>query len=362
MNTNNGAATVADAIVSGASAVTDLIKDDQDKIASAEQDLEQKQSAAAHDEAAKKSAAQQYSSAVANLKSAHASLKEKVLTAEQTEEEASAENQAADATARGGIVSVGDALKMMKQEARAAKQRKNAESDLFKYTMQYGAEVLSSGAQVVAEQFIGTMSGVGNSFGAKGVAALVAGAATGVVASADSPLVDIVADTVSGYIDLKEGVEVADGVEEKTIDGMEDEEAYARYMAGNAGGTPSDPYLDENGGNGFYDGAPKDFGTPGQGYSDMPADPGDGLRISEEDLDLLTDPERLTAEAEAQAAEQDAAQNSGPGGLLSSIAQSDIVKAATDAVLKNTGFEPSEEAEIPAVPDESEFNGLEFGA
>lgn len=359
-DTNGGGAVqaAADPVAAGLQAVSDALSADQKKVAEADASLTEKQRAAEAGESGAKSASQQYSAAVANLRDAHRALKEKVLTAEQTERDANAENQAADVTARGGVITVGQALKMMEQEKRASKQRKDAESDLLKYTMQYGGEVLSSGAQVVAEQFKGALDGIGDSFGVKGVAALVGGAAVGAVANADSPLADIVTDTLTGYIDLKENVEIADGVEEKAIDGMEDEEAYARYMAGNAGGTPSDPYLEENGGNGAYDGPPKDFGVSGQAYAETSADPGDGLRISDEDLDLLTDPERLTAEAEAQAARTE--QEAGSDGLLSSIAQSDIVQAAIGAVAKNTGLVP-DAPEVPDVPDEEEFAGLELG-
>ncbi len=350
-----------DPITRGVQAVADIVSKDQQNIAEDAKDLAKQAEVAERAEIERENAAHSYTASIKNLKRARDAMTKQVYDAEQTEKESGAEKQAADVVAQGGAVTIGEALEMLKNEKRATELRKKAEKQMFDQTLQYGQQVLSSGVAVVMEEAKDFFGGQRDAFGFKSVATLLSGGAVGLALSADSPLSglgNVVTDAVAGYAELKSSAELDDGVEEKSIDGLEDEAAYQQYMENNAGGEPSDPYAAENSDGAAYDGAPKEFGSSNYTVQET-TDPGDALKISDEDLDMLTDPDRLAAEADMLAAAQ-ADQQAGSDGLLSSVVSSDVGQAIIGAVAKNMGLTPQAEPEIPDVPDEAEFAGLEL--
>lgn len=304
-------------------------------------------------------ASQQFAKSVGNLKQAVQTLKSDARDAEKTAKDADAEKQAVQITAEGGVISIGDALELMEAEKIAKEKSQTADSRLFKYTMEYLGEAFSGAAGVLGEQLPTLLSGGKDAFGLKSLLPLAGGAAVGLALNADSTLGNIVTDAVDGYAELKANVELGDGVEEKSIDGMEDEASYQDYMEANAGGEPSDPYASENAGGPVYDGPVKEFSA--SSYVQVAGaleEESNGLRITEEDLEALTDPDRIAAEPEAMS--QADLEQEPEGGLLSAIAQSDVAQAVTGAVAKNVlGIDLSREQEIydePTIPDVPDFD------
>lgn len=351
-DTNTNSQGAADLIMEGLKQIADPLKDSSKDIKEAEQKVEYQAEKADAAKETEITAGQQYQQAWRNLVSARDALSDDLKAAEKTEREADTESRVRDLVSQGNVVSVMDILKFMDQQAEATEDRQDAEGDLLKVTVDGITGVVTSAAGVVAENLKDTLNGVHDSFDAKGVMFLLGGGAVGALAGAATPATDIATDFVENYAALKADNPVAEGVDEKTLEGLENEEQYRAYIEANGNGEPEDPYASENGTGDPAEAKPLPAAPEGyvpETMSGGPADPNDALAT--DDFSELTDPNKILAENEALSKAQP--EETAEGGLLGTIVESDIAKAAVKTVVeKVTGKPAEEEAEIPEVDED----------
>lgn len=206
--------------------------------------------------------------------------KDKLDEVQAAAEDANAENAAAEATVQG-IVSVSDALKLMDEEADAkAKYRKTASEYLSKTASALGTTI-KEGSKVLAQQSSEFIDGIRDgALSGSGILALGGGALLGAVLP--SAIEEPATEMLSSFLHLKDKNDT--DVEEKAVDGYEDEESAANAV------------IEDNTQEGDGSSKPDDAkGEDAESDKDVPGDTGftteytdDALNMSEEDKDKFS--------------------------------------------------------------------------
>lgn len=256
-------------------------------------------------EAKTEAAEKQYKEQLAELAQKAKSYREQYKDLAAKAADMDAEKVAAQATEQQGIVSIGDALKAIDAEKEAKQLARKAAVQAFSTSAEYFRTQLVSGT----ERLLGTVKNATGGFndgategsGLGDVAAIVAGSVVGLVTGSqdiadvvdagvgavtgNGDVTDVVAAAVDGF-NVLNAADLGDGVDPKTVDGLEDPEAYAAYIAENAGGEGTDPYMDQNGQDGIYQGPDR---TPVQStYTEAPQGQRDALSATPEELAAMS--------------------------------------------------------------------------
>ena len=261
----------------------------------ASSDLEQMAQA----ERSEESELSEYTNNVMRLKNSVASLHETSKSMGLKVKQNEVQKRAAEIVSdQNAVLSVSQVLQLIETEKEAKRAKKKAESRYFKAALTYTGRSLTSAAKVMFSSGAGEsfLDGQSESDGKSGIVALAGGAMTALVlGGSESVLGNAAVNMYEGYVALKEGMELDEGVEEKTLEGLGDENEFAAYAEANANGEADDPYARENAGGYVYTGSGKTLAAPSGGY--VAETTADALTASIDDFNIDKIIETVEAEA-----------------------------------------------------------------